>query len=273
MHNQETVLVTGATGTLGSNFVKSLHTQNPDLIFDLADLRLEDLEKLAHETGVNIRQLIAGDMFDPKTEAYEKAMGSNANIVIWNAAINIDLEHNRANGPQLREMQNARLEDRISTLIGQAGDGVRRLFIPVNSITGIFAELKESAKPMAEREGIHYLPMKHDQRLILEHSRHELERNGIDMSVLFPGSFQSNFTDAQKAFELSNTTGKRMRNHKGRANLVQERILEPNEITDAVATMAINWMHGKGVPDDAEHDGNNSRKEWIILNQSDVADL
>ncbi len=235
--NSNLIHINGAAGVLGDSFRKSFEKTHPAHSFELADINSSRLSDIASEMNGKARQLIVGNMFDPDSVAYKAVTESQADIVIWNAARNLDVHEPVSERLSLRQQQNACLERRLETLLEQSREKTERLLIVVNSITAIFGEEIDSAKGIAEQQDWHYPLMKGDQHRMLMDYRAELLSKGVDLSVLYPGAFQSHFTDPDQALKLANGMGKKVRNYRGRPNLKQEGILKPYEITDSVANV------------------------------------
>lgn len=268
--NHNLVHINGAAGSLGRNFFASFSANDASFNFELADIKADGLFKIEDQVRKKAKRLIIGDMFHEDSHAYTAVTESEADIVIWNAAINLDEYKPVEDRLSLREKQNACLEKRIETLMDQSGTGMRRLLVVVNSVTAIFLEEIDTAKGIAVEQEWHYPLMKGDQNRMLTEYREELLAKGVDLSVLYPGAFSSSFTDPEQALKLANGMGKKVRKYRGRENLKQERILDANEITDAVAKLAGKWSRGEEIPDGHEHDGRNNRQEWIMLNEDDL---
>lgn len=268
--NSKMIHINGAAGVLGDSFRQSFEKTHPHNQFELADMNSTRLNQIASEMNGKVRGLIIGNMFDPESVAYAAVTESEAEIVAWVAAKNLDAHEPVSERPHLRNQENACLERRIRTLLEQSRQRERKLLIVVNSITAIFGEEIDTAKGIAEKEHWHYPLMKGDQHRMLMQYREELFAKGIDLSVLYPGAFRSRFTDPDQALKLANGMGKKVRGYRGRENLKQQRILEPHEITDAVAKVAAKWSKGERIPDDEEHGKRNSRQEWVMLNPDDL---
>lgn len=258
--NRNSVLITGAAGTLGSSFAESL-AEGGEFDLEIADLRAEALEAVAMRTGA-VRWTI-GDIFDEASHAHRHVTNPDAGVVIWNAAINLDRYEPASGRSELREKQNTALQHLIDSLLkGKDGEVRRRLLVVVNSIAAIFGDEVLSAKAIAEANNWQYGLMKGEQSNMLRENRTALHGAGVDLSVLYPGSFESSFTDVAEALRNANALGKKVRNYRGRANLKQERALGPKEITQPVAALIRFWQERGVLPEHA--------KEWIMLNSDDL---
>ncbi len=262
--NNLKVHITGAAGTLGSSFADSIHRFHPGSKLELSDYKAEPLVEVAKRT--NTVRSVVGDLFDKNSEAYREIIGlEDDDAMIWNAAINLDEIPDHEKRLELRIKQVDALKARVEHMLQIAsvgGETRRKLFVVVCSITAILGEQLEFLRNHAAEENLQYGLMKGEISLYMRIMREFLEKAGITPVVLYPGSFESPFTDAAKALKNAQKLGMKVQNFRGRENLRQERMLKPHEITDAVAKIIIEWQKFRTVPDEY--------KEWIMLNEPDL---
>jgi nucleoside-diphosphate-sugar epimerase len=153
------VLITGAAGALGSAFAESL-SASPDIDLHLADVDAVRLGALAARTGA-IRTM-AVNLFDEYAEMHNAVTRSDADVVVWNAAINVDQSQPVCDRSLLRERQNASLLRRIEAF-EESDTARRRLLVVVNSVTALFGQNPDIANfwnRHADELQLHYGRMK-----------------------------------------------------------------------------------------------------------------
>ena len=253
--------ITGGAGALGRSFAVSMREKMPQCSIELSDINAVALEKVAADIAAT--RYFAGDVFDCSSGVHNGVNTSNANVKILNAAINLDALPDSQRLP-LRGVQTASLLDHVRYMADRnhAGEVERTLLVVVNSISAIFGQQLEFIREVAKDKNWQYGIMKGEQSDLLREWRGQLHSAGVDLAVLYPGSFASTFTDEQEALKNANAVGKKVRDYRGRKNLTQERLFEPREITDAVAELVVVWNQTGQVPVD--------QQEWILLNASDL---
>lgn len=263
---QKSALITGAAGALGSSFALSLHAECPDLVLELADLPVKELQlkAIAEQTGAT--KLHLDNIFHPESVLPY----TDDDVIVWNAAVNVDdLESGEAR-TESRLSQNRTLENLIRGMLAHATrDTRRRLLVAVCSITAKYGENTENEdfqrllRQIVEAgQGLQYGQMKTEQAALLRARRPELEAAGVDVSVLYPGSFNSPFTDVKQALAHAKSLGRRMKGFEGRKDWVQTRAFEPSDITRPVAGMVRQWTDTGTFSAD--------KKEWVMLNDMDL---
>ncbi len=258
--NRKSILITGAAGALGSAWARSLRSTLPDSELHLADINEDKLKQIARETGA-IR-LIVGDIFEADSLAQNEVTLSNEDVVIWNAALNLDESEPASERLTSRNRQNVALQHRLHSLV----HGTRqKLLILVNSVVTKFGKNPKTSgflAAAAAEKNWHYGAMKVEQSDMVELHDLALKIAGVQNSILYPGSFKSSFTKVEQALGLANALGKKMKGYEEREDWKQPRAFESREITDAVAKLVYHWNQHGTVPEKA--------KKWVMLNDEDL---
>jgi hypothetical protein len=97
---------------------------------------------------------------------------------------------------------------------------------------------------------------------MLREHRDRLREAGVDLSVLYPGSINSPFTNVEDALRSANRLARRMPGTRGREDWKQPHALEPLQVAHAVRQMIVDWIAGAGIPE--------ARQEWVMLRREDL---
>ncbi len=257
---RNSVDITGAGSGVGKEIAFNLKN-NPDFDIRLIGGRREDLlRQVAKEVGA--ADVVPGDLFEPDSKAYRAAMESKADVMVHNAAINIDTLDSVAEQQRLRAGQTAFTRDLVDTLGKSEALSGRRLAVFVNSVTAWMARENSKAKSFP------YTGMKLDQADILTEARERLANAGIDLSIVYPGAIRtemmSHLPEDDKAVRMANMFGKRTMNAPGHPQgIVQKRILQPWEVGRSIATL-INYylVNRQELPAKLQ--------QWLLVNQEDL---
>lgn len=204
------------------------------------------LEQMGKDFGAS--ETVGGDIFDPLSDAYKRAMSVRPNVLVQNAAFNMDTmtgdKATLATAQILsRERQTAYFKGLIEAQIAEISHEAR-LLINVNSVTSL-SERGASKYP--------YMGMKRDQALYAEGKRAALKNAGVELVQLRPGairtSMMDHIPDDARAVALANLLMKRETPSVDRVHgYEQDSIFQPKEIAAVIAQLGDHFFEHGEIP-------------------------
>lgn len=246
---KSTIAITGPREGVGQAVAEYYGQQRDRINLALIGSRqIPLLEQMGTRLGAS--EVAGGDIFDPESPAYQRAMTIRPRVLVQNAAFNMDT----MDGPDkvvLREQKNLSrqrqtdyfrnlLDAQISDVSDQA-----RLLINVNSITSL-SESGASKYP--------YMGMKRDQAQYAEEKRPDLKRANVRLVQIRPGAIRTgmmgHLPDDDRAVALANILMKRVTAPADRPQgYAQDFIFQREEIAGVITQLSDYFLEHGDIPE------------------------
>ncbi|NOS66896.1 MAG: hypothetical protein HOO67_00800 [Candidatus Peribacteraceae bacterium] len=273
------ILTTGAGGGLGRQIVFNSRWLVPDAKLPMGDINGNALIATAKSVGVNIDELIPGNLFasDSDSQAETLKRAQTADVIFWNAAENCD----KLPLDQAILSSTAQIDTliRLIAALKERPENKRQLLVVINSIVTVFQQVakthgnvRQVLEATAAQTVVEYGKMKEKHAEALNEALEELKKLGIDLCLIFPSAIKTTLTnDPEKSRKNNNAIGRRVKPGEfaglaqninvltGRTSLQQEKLLETTDVAEALVEQSKIWLNGGSVP-----------QEWLIVNKEDL---
>lgn len=235
MENTPWVTITWASKWIWREIVKNIPE---DILLDLVWWRDENA---LFDFWESVWALVQPwDVFDRNSDAYSGFMESLSEVQIHNAAINIDNIEDPAEQVILANLQNNFLITKLEEL-KRLSINEPILFVLITSISSTFVDILWESKLKRSP----YALMKNKQSWIIESYRRELTDSWVSVVDVQPWLTQTRMVEhlGENWLRLANMFWAKAAKESWNTNLVQQRVLTPQEVWKAVANLVDYYLN------------------------------